>query len=147
MHIQVFIQNEAGSNEKHYHDEKTLEWKRVVLVSRTYPYPYGFIVGTSADDGCNVDCFVITERPLKTGQLLECQVVGLMEQFEDGQEDHNVLAILPESPVDVDLEVQRKLTSFVMGVFEHMPHKRVSVGRFTGPDAARTYVRAHVDRE
>lgn len=147
MHIQVFIQNEAGSNEKHYHDEKTLEWKRVVQVSRTYPYPYGFIVGTSADDGCNVDCFVITERPLKTGQLLECQVVGLMEQFEDGQEDHNVLAILPESPVDVDLEVQRRLTAFVMGVFEHMRYKRVSVGQFTGPDAARTYVRAHFDRE
>ena len=30
MNIRVFIQNETGSNLKHYHDEKTLEWKRAV---------------------------------------------------------------------------------------------------------------------
>ena len=29
MNVQVFIQDEAGSNQKHYHDEKTLERKRV----------------------------------------------------------------------------------------------------------------------
>ena len=51
MNVQVFIQNEAGSNQKHHHNEKTLEWKRVAKVSRAYPFPYGFIVGTSADDG------------------------------------------------------------------------------------------------
>jgi hypothetical protein len=27
MRITVFIQNEAGSNRKNYHDEKTLEYK------------------------------------------------------------------------------------------------------------------------
>jgi inorganic pyrophosphatase len=46
MNVRVFIQNEAGSNQKHYHDEKTLEWKRVASVSSAYPFPYGFIVGT-----------------------------------------------------------------------------------------------------
>ena len=25
--VQVFIQNEAGSNQKNYHDEKTLAWQ------------------------------------------------------------------------------------------------------------------------
>jgi inorganic pyrophosphatase len=92
MNVRVFIQNEAGSNTKHYHDETTLEWKRTADVSLPYPYPYGFIIGTAAEDGCNVDCFVITDRTLKTGQLIECDAVGLMEQFEDGQDDHNVLA-------------------------------------------------------
>lgn len=91
----------AGSNQKHYHDEKTLEWKSVATVSIAYPFPYGFIVGTSADDGCNVDCFVLTDRPLRTGQVVDCQVGGLMEQLEDGHEDHNLLAVLPASPVDI----------------------------------------------
>jgi inorganic pyrophosphatase len=83
MNVGVFIQNEAGSNRKHYHDEKTLEWNRVVDVSRPYPYPDGFVVGTTAEDGGNVDCFVITNERLKTGQLVEGQIASLMERFED----------------------------------------------------------------
>jgi inorganic pyrophosphatase len=88
MLIKVFIQNEAGSNRKNYHNEKTLEYRETRLVSCPYPYPYGFILGTDAKDGCNLDVFVITQRRLTTGQILECEVIGLMEQFEDGVEDH-----------------------------------------------------------
>src|SRR5688572_14782766 len=116
MAIKVFIQNESGSNRKHYHDEKTLEWKRSGEVSRPYPFPYGFIIGTTAADDCNVDCFVITQQPLKTGQIVECEVVGLMEQIEDGQEDHNVLAVPFGEQAEVDHTVQQILSKFVCGV-------------------------------
>jgi len=143
--MRVFIQNEARSKLKHYHDEKTLEWKRTVEVSLPYPYPYGFIVGTSAEDGCNLDCFVITDRPLKTGQLIECEAIGLMEQFEDGQDDHNVLACPVGEIPEMDTDVQERLTSFVLGVFAHIEGKRISVGRFLGADAAVSHVLEHRD--
>jgi inorganic pyrophosphatase len=65
VRIRVFIQNEAGSARKHYHNEKTLELVRVADVSEPYPYPYGFILDTTAEDGWNVDCYVITDRPLR----------------------------------------------------------------------------------
>ncbi len=83
--MKVFIQNEAGSNKKNYHDEKTLVWKRRVSVSRRYPYPYGFVVGTTGEDGYNVDCFVLTTDRLHSGELVECEVIGLMEQIDDGK--------------------------------------------------------------
>jgi inorganic pyrophosphatase len=86
--VRVFIQNEAGSRTKNYHDEKTFAWRRRIEVSLAYPFPYGFIVGTTAADDANVDCFVITREPHRTGQLVECDVLGLMEQFENGKEDH-----------------------------------------------------------
>ena len=54
--IKVFIQNEAGSDQKHLHDEKTLEYKHTVRVSRSYPFPYGFILDTTSEDGDNLDC-------------------------------------------------------------------------------------------
>ncbi len=60
MDLKVYIQNEAGSNLKHYHNEKTLILKRTVEVSRPYPFPYGFILDTTSADGLNLDCFVIT---------------------------------------------------------------------------------------
>ncbi len=34
MTVRVFIQNEAGSDQKNYHDEKRLVWQRVATVSR-----------------------------------------------------------------------------------------------------------------
>lgn len=145
MNLCVFIQNEVGSNQKHYHDEKTFEWKRVVDISRHYPFPYGFVVGTTADDGGNVDCFVITDEPLKTGQLVECQIAGLMEQFEDGQEDHNVLATLLGTSVEIGPKVKEGLTEFVYGVFEQIEGIRIKAGQFLGVEDAEAYVAARFD--
>ena len=145
MMVQVFVQNEAGSNQKHYHDEKSLVLQRIATVSRAYPFPYGFIIGTSAADGCNVDCFVVTDASLRTGQIVDCDVIGLMEQIEDGQEDHNILARLSGSTAAVDASVQTRLSDFVSGVFAHVPEKQVVVGRFLDVAAAEAHLAARTD--
>jgi inorganic pyrophosphatase len=145
MVINVFVQNEAGSNQKNYHDEKTLEFKFAETVSRAYPYPYGFIIGTNAGDGCNVDCFVITKRPLRTGQTFECEAIALMEQIEDRNVDHNVLAKLPEENIELTTEIQTVLTDFVLNVFQHAAGKQISVGRFLGAEHARAHVMASLE--
>lgn len=88
--MRVFIENEAGSYVKHFHNEKTLEPKGNATVSRPYPFPYGFILNTTAADGDNVDCFVLTQQALHTGQIVQCEAIALMEQIEDGDEDHKV---------------------------------------------------------
>ena len=146
MTIQVFVQNEAGLNRKNYHDEKTLEYKSTAVVSRPYPFPYGFIIGTGAADGCNVDCFVVTERPLATGEIIECEPIGLMEQFEDGIKDHNVLGRMIGEDRIITPEIESALTDFVMNVFGHINGKRIQVGRFLGVDEAEAHVRARTLR-
>src|SRR6185436_3287032 len=130
MLIKVFVQNEAGSNRKNLHNEKSLEYKETKIVSRAYPYPYGFILGTNASDGCNLDVFVITKRPLQTGQICECETMALMEQFEDGVNDHNILARFADETVEVTDEVRAVLTDFVLNVFRHLQGKQISVGQF-----------------
>jgi inorganic pyrophosphatase len=70
--MKVFIQNEADSFVKNFHDEKTLGFMGAARVSRAYPLPYGFILNTTGDDGLNVDCFVLTKSSLRTGQIVEC---------------------------------------------------------------------------
>jgi len=146
MLIKVFVQNEAGSNRKNLHNEKTLEYKETKIVSRVYPYPYGFLLGTSASDGCNLDVFVITKRPLQTGQIFECETMALMEQFEDGVNDHNVLARLSDETVEVTDEVRAVLTDFVLNVFRHVQGKQISVGRFLGAQDAEAHVTANLER-
>ena len=143
--MKVFIQNEAGSDQKHYHNEETLEWKGLRQVSRRYPFPYGFVVGTTAPDGCNVDCFVLTKEQLRGGQTVECEPIGLMEQIEDGQEDHNVLAVLEGENPTVDETVRADLTDFVGQVFADVEGKQIRIGRFLGREAALAHLSAHRD--
>jgi inorganic pyrophosphatase len=143
--MKVFIQNEAGSFIKHSHDEKTLTPKGTMRVSRAYPWPYGFVLDTTARDGLNVDCFVLTARALTTGQIVECEPIALMEQIEDGQEDHNLLAVLPDEEVIVDDRTKQSLTEFVSHVFDHVARKEMRIGRFLGRDAALAHISRHRD--
>lgn len=145
--MKVFIQNEAGSFVKNYHDEKALKWKSAVRVSRPYPFPYGFILYTSAADGCNVDCFVLTKMSLRTGQIVECDPVGLMEQVENGEEDHNVLAGLPWEETPLDGAMKQRLSEFVTHVFDHVPERQIAVGRFWDKAVAVDYVSQHADTQ
>ena len=102
-YIRVFIENEAGKNRKNYYNEKTLDYLKSIEVSREYPYPYGFILNTTNQDGDNLDCYIITNRFIKKGQIIACIPVAILEQLEDGIEDNNILAVLPEDKNKIDL--------------------------------------------
>ena len=143
--VKVFIQNEAGSFVKHSHDEKTLILKGKQQVSRAYPFPYGFILDTTAEDGDNVDCFVLTREKLQTGQIVEAEPIGLMEQIEDGEIDHNVLAALESESLPLTSELKQTLTEFVSRVFDHLPGKKIQVGEFGDSEAAIQHIRRYQD--
>jgi len=143
--MKVFIQNEARSDLKNIHNEKTLEYKRTETVSRAYPYPYGFILNTTSGDGDNLDCFIITKKSLKTGQIMECEPIGIMEQVEDNQEDSNILATLAGEDAQIDDEIKVELTEFAAHVFDHIKGKEIIVGRFLGKKEAVAYIKRCTD--
>jgi inorganic pyrophosphatase len=143
--MKVFIQNEAGSFVKNYHDEKTPAWRGSVRVSRAYPFPYRFVLATTLDDGLNADCFVITKAGLGRGQIIERDPIALMEQIEDGKEDHNVVAVMRREEQKLDGEKKRMLTEFVSHVFDRIPGKTVRTSKFRGREAALKYVAGHRD--
>lgn len=153
--MKVFIENEAGSDQKNLYHEKTFEYKKTVTVSREYPYPYGFILNTTSGDGDNVDVFILTDKPLKSGEIVDCEPVGLMEQMEkswdktkgDTEEiDHNILAVM--EGVDESMindEVKNKLSDFVNHVFDHISPGKVRVGNFLDKKSALKYIKKCMD--
>ena len=138
--MKVLIENEAGSDQKNIYNEKTLEFKKTVKVSRKYPFPYGFILETTSGDWDNLDCFVITKRKLKRGDIVECEPIGMMEQIENGQEDNNILARLVDEKASIDEKNKKALIEFISHVFDHLPENVVKVGRFTGKPEAEKYI-------
>ena len=136
--ISVFIENETGSLEKRFHDEQTLEPLGTIRLSRPCPYPYGFIPGTTAEDGTSVDCYVITRQPLRTGETVQCTPFGLLEQFEDGEVDHKVLAVLPTESAELSEALHETLRSFIEAVLGD----RVHIGSLLPATEARDHIRA-----
>ena len=145
MIIRVCVQVEAGSRDKHRYNEKTLDYKGTSRVSQPYPYPYGFILGTSGADGDNVDCYLITHERLQTGTIVECEPIGLLEQEEDGEIDHKVLAAMPGQEVEVGQALEQELRDFIYAVFRSFPDVRVYVGDILPREAALHHIQ--VNRE
>jgi len=143
--MKVFIENEAGSDKKNIYNEKTLEYKKTVTVARKYPFPYGFILNTTSGDGDNLDCFVLTDKKLNTGEIIDIEPIGYMEQIEDGKEDHNILANLPGGTFEATDEVKEKLTEFISHVFDDLPEMVVTPGRFLGKEDAEALIKQSLD--
>ena len=126
--MQVLIQVEADSCDKKLYKERILEYLETRRVSKPYPYPYGFIIGTSAADGDCVDCYLITSDKLTSGSIVECEPVGLLLQDEDGEVDHKVLAAIPGQIVVLGQELLQELQEFIYAIFAEYPDLQVQVG-------------------
>lgn len=145
--MKVFIENEAGSRIKHEHNEKTLEHKGTALVSRAFPWPYGFVLNTTGEDGDNVDCFVLTQRTLRTGEIVNCEPIGLVEQIEDGEVDHKIFARLPDEAAGLDDAAVEKFKAFALHVFEHISGKTMKIGSCCDRQTAVEYISRHSDQK
>lgn len=138
--MRVLIENEAGSRRKNTYDEASLAFVKAEDVSAAYPFPYGFAIGTHAGDGDAADCFVLTRRALAAGTIVDCEPAGLLEQIEDGETDHKLLALLPDETFAL-AEAEPALRAFVTTVFAHVPGKTMTIGRLLGREAAEAYLR------
>ncbi len=134
--MKVFIENEAGSNQKNIFNEKTLEYIKTYAVSASYPFPYGFLLDTTSGDGDNLDCFVLTNKSLKSREIIEVELIGMFEEIEDGKEDHKILAVPVGENWAIDTETKNIFREFSPKVFSHIPGKKKALGRFFGKKQA-----------
>jgi len=79
--IQVIIETPKGSRNKYAFDPKqrVFELKKVLPAGMSFPYDFGFIPSTLADDGDPVDVLVLMDEPAFPGCLLKCRVIGVIE--------------------------------------------------------------------
>lgn len=138
--VKVLIQAEAGSCEITRYDEKMLKPIGVSRLSRPYPYPYGFVVETTAADGDNVDCYVFGDKHLTSGTIVDCELVGMLEQIESGEPDHKVLAVVAGQKATLPDGVLAVLKHFIYAVFSEYPESTVTVGPIHSREIAVQYV-------
>ncbi len=136
----VFVENPAGSTTKQHHDEQALTPTILEDVSRPFPAAYGFVVGVPSGDGDCLDCFVLSERTLQRGETVECVPIALLEQYQNGDDDHDVIAVpLGEDPIPFLAQLDEfiaDLREFIDHVFDHDPNRVLTHGALSdGPSA------------
>jgi inorganic pyrophosphatase len=79
--IQVIIETPKGSRNKYAFDveQRIFQLKKVLPAGMTFPYDFGFVPSTVAEDGDPVDVLVLMDEPAFPGCLLRCRVVGIIE--------------------------------------------------------------------
>lgn len=79
--LQVVIETPKGSRNKYAFDEKqgVFGLKKVLPAGMVFPYDFGFVPSTLADDGDPTDVLVLMDAPAFPGCVLKCRIIGIIE--------------------------------------------------------------------
>lgn len=79
--IQVIIETPKGSRNKYSFDPelRVFSLKKVLPAGMAFPYDFGFVPSTKAEDGDPTDVLVLMDEPAFPGCMLKCRIIGIME--------------------------------------------------------------------
>jgi inorganic pyrophosphatase len=79
--LRVVIETPKGSRNKFSFNEKNKVFtlKKVLPAGMAFPYDFGFVPSTLADDGDAVDVLVLMDEPAFPGCVLECRPIGVIQ--------------------------------------------------------------------
>jgi inorganic pyrophosphatase len=84
--------------------------KKVLPQGMSFPFDYGFIPSTLADDGDPLDVLVLMDEPVPTGTIVPARLIGVIEAFQtekDGASDTNDRLIAVAASCELFREVKK----------------------------------------
>ncbi len=146
--INVLIEIPKDSNIKYEidKDSEIIFVDRFLHTAMSYPFNYGFIPGTIAEDGDAVDVLVMSEHAVMPGVVIPSVVIGVLEMEDEEGIDAKLLAV-PTKKIDpffgsfTDItDVPEAIKNKVKHFFENYktlePNKWVKVKDWHGKDKA-----------
>ncbi len=79
--IQVIIETPKYSRNKYAYDpeQQVFELKKVLPSGMSFPYDFGFVPSTRAEDGDPIDVLVLMDEPVPVGCLVKSRLIGVIE--------------------------------------------------------------------
>jgi inorganic pyrophosphatase len=91
--VRVVVETPKGSRAKYKFDEelKMFRMSKVLPFGMSFPYDFGFIPGTKADDGDPMDVLLMMDVATFPGCVVDARIVGIIraQQTEDGETVRN----------------------------------------------------------
>jgi inorganic pyrophosphatase len=98
--VHLVVEIPAGSRNKYEYNSNAglMALDRVLHSSVRYPFDYGFIPNTLAEDGAPLDAMVIMEEPTFAGCLITARPIGYLEMVDSGFHDGKLLCVPAADP-------------------------------------------------
>ncbi|GAB6065162.1 inorganic diphosphatase [Aquifex pyrophilus] len=121
--IYVVIEIPQGSGIKYELDKDTgvIFVDRFLFTAMYYPFNYGFIPQTLADDGDPVDVLVISREPVAPGSVMRCRPIGMLEMRDEEGIDTKLIAVPHEKldPTYSDIKTVDQLPEIIRERIKH----------------------------
>lgn len=140
--INVFVEIPQGGSIKYELDKDSgvIMVDRFAYTAMFYPFNYGFIPGTSAEDGDATDVLVISSYAVAPGCVIPARPIGMLEMEDEEGIDTKIIAV-PTKKVDpfyahiediddVDETTKKKIQHFFNHYKELEPNKWVKTKNF-----------------
>ena len=98
--VNLVVEIPAGSRNKYEYCSEAgiMALDRVLHSSVRYPFDYGFIPNTLADDGAPLDAMVIMDEPTFAGCLIKARPIGVLDMHDCGAYDGKILCVPLANP-------------------------------------------------
>ena len=98
--VNLVVEIPAGSRNKYeyYSEAGIMALDRVLHSSVRYPFDYGFIPNTLADDGAPLDAMIIMDEPTFAGCLIQARPIGVLDMHDCGEYDGKLLCVPVANP-------------------------------------------------
>lgn len=85
--INAVIEAPRGSRYKHKFDPELAEFRldKALPAGAVFPFDFGFIPGTKADDGDPLDIMVLLDEPSGIGSIVPVRLIGVIEAEQTEQ--------------------------------------------------------------
>jgi inorganic pyrophosphatase len=152
--IQVVIETPKGSRNKYAFDPKqrVFELKKVLPAGMAFPYDFGFLPRTLAEDGDPVDVLVLMDEPAFPGCLLKCRLIGIIEGMQGKKKEmirnDRIVAVEKENHSFADIKVigdlgkefLHELEKFFVN-YHQLSGEQFNVIQVSGPKQARKRIK------
>ncbi|MGD1849809.1 MAG: inorganic diphosphatase [Cyanophyceae cyanobacterium] len=98
--VNVLIEIPGGSKNTYEYDKdmQAFALDRVMYSSVVYPFDYGFVPNTLADDGDPLDGMVIMDEPTFPGCVIAARPIGYLDMIDGGEADEKMLCVPVDDP-------------------------------------------------
>jgi len=156
-HVNAIIDTPKGSRNKFKYDAKTGMFKLggPLPLGAVFPFDFGYIPSTKADDGDPLDILILMDDPAFVGCLVPAKLIGLLEanQTEDKETTRNdrLIAVAADSRNhshirflgDLNNNLIHEIERFFVSYNETKGKKFEILGRF-GPDRAAALIESRL---
>jgi inorganic pyrophosphatase len=152
VHVVIETPRGARAKLKYDPDLKAFTLSKSLMLGLTYPYDWGFIPSTAGDDGDPLDVLVLHDAATTPGLVLACQLIGVLEAFdqEKGKKQRNdrLIAVPIHSHLEkgldnvhqLSVEQRTELEKFFAATDE-LEQKNFKSNGWRGPKHARKLVK------